>query len=390
MSTIEEKDEAVNPGSPVNQSGLAPPSFHLEEMVLNMGPQHPSTHGVLRLVLHLDGELVVSVEPVLGYLHRGFEKLAESRTYLQYMAMISRLDYLSGFFMEWGYVRSIEALMGVRAPKRAEYIRVILGELNRIMSHQVAIGDFMLNLGAVTPFFWVFRDREDAMDLMEMVTGQRMMYNYLRVGGVRWDLPDEFEAGCRKFIKDFPARIDEYEALITDNEIFISRTLGMGIIKPYEALDYGISGPNARASGVDWDLRREVGYSVYPEFDFDVPLGQHGDCFDRYKCRIEEMRQSVRIIEQALDSMCGGPVNIKLPPMLRPPAGDVYRAVESPRGEYGVYIVSNGGLRPWRLKLRDPTFSAISMIPKLTAGNKIADMVAIVGSLDLLMGGVDR
>lgn len=389
MSVIEEKNGPKAPSEEQNNQ-QAPPSFHLEEMVLNMGPQHPSTHGVLRLVLHLDGELVVSVEPVLGYLHRGFEKLAESRTYLQYMAMISRLDYLSGFFMEWGYVRSVEALMGVRAPKRAEYIRVILGELNRIMSHQVAIGDFMLNLGAVTPFFWVFRDREDAMDLMEMATGQRMMYNYLRVGGVRWDLPDGFEAGCRKFISEFPARIDEYEALITDNEIFISRTLGMGIIKPYEALDYGISGPNARASGVDWDLRREVGYSVYPEFDFDVPLGQHGDCFDRYKCRIEEMRQSVKIIEQALDSICGGPVNIKLPPMLRPPAGDVYRAVETPRGEYGVYIVSNGGLRPWRLKLRDPTFSAISMIPKLTAGNKIADLVAIVGSLDLLMGGVDR
>jgi len=375
---------------PAKQSGPVKSSFHLEEMILNMGPQHPSTHGVLRLVLHLDGELAVSVEPVLGYLHRGFEKLAENRTYLQYMAMISRLDYLSGSFMEWGYVRSIEALMGVRVPKRAEYIRVILGELNRIISHHVAIGDFMLNLGAVTPFFWVFRDREDVMDLMEMVTGQRMMYNYMRVGGVRWDLPDEFEAGCRKFLKEFPGRIDEYEELISDNEIFLSRTLGMGIIKPFEALDYGISGPNARASGVDWDLRREVGYSVYPEFDFDVPLGQHGDCFDRYKCRIEEMRQSVRIIEQALDSICGGPVNIKLPPMFRPPAGDVYRAVETPRGEFGVYLVSNGGLRPWRLKLRDPTFSAIAMIPKLTAGNKIADLVAIVGSLDLLMGGVDR
>ena len=374
-------DELTGPGHPV---------FHLDEMILNMGPQHPSTHGVLRLVLHLDGELVVSVEPVLGYLHRGFEKLAENRTYLQYLAMISRLDYLSGIFMEWSYVRSIEALMKIRVPKRAEYIRVIVAELNRIISHHIAIGDFMLNLGCWTPFFWVFRDREDVMDLLEMVTGQRMMYNYLRVGGVRWDLPDGFEAGCRKFLKGFPAKIDEYEKLITENEIFISRTLGMGIIKPFEALDYGLSGPNARASGIDWDLRREVGYSVYPEFNFDVPLGEHGDCFDRYKCRIEEMRQSVRIIEQALDALCGGPVNLKLPPMLRPPAGDIYRAVETPRGEYGVYLVSNGGLRPWRLKLRDPTFVAISMIPKLTAGNKIADLVAIVGSLDLLMGGVDR
>ncbi len=374
-------DELTGPGHPV---------FHLDEMILNMGPQHPSTHGVLRLVLHLDGELVVSVEPVLGYLHRGFEKLAENRTYLQYLAMISRLDYLSGIFMEWSYVRSIEALMKIRVPKRAEYIRVIVAELNRIISHHIAIGDFMLNLGCWTPFFWVFRDREDVMDLLEMVTGQRMMYNYMRVGGVRWDLPDGFEAGCRKFLKGFPARIDEYEKLITENEIFISRTLGMGIIKPFEALDYGLSGPNARASGIDWDLRREVGYSVYPEFNFDVPLGEHGDCFDRYKCRIEEMRQSVRIIEQALDALCGGPVNLKLPPMLRPPAGDIYRAVETPRGEYGVYLVSNGGLRPWRLKLRDPTFVAISMIRKLTAGNKIADLVAIVGSLDLLMGGVDR
>ena len=374
-------DELTGPGKP---------SFHLEEMVLNMGPQHPSTHGVLRLVLHLDGELAVSVEPVLGYLHRGFEKLAENRTYLQYLAMLSRLDYLSGSFMEWSYVRSIEALMNIEVPKRAEYIRVIVSELNRIISHEVAIGDFMLNLGAVTPFFWVFRDREDVMDLLEMVTGQRMMYNYMRVGGVRWDLPEDFEAGCRKFLKEYPAKIDDYEQLITDNEIFISRTLGMGIIKPYEALDYGISGPNARASGIDWDLRREVGYSVYPEFDFKVPLGQHGDCFDRYKCRIEEMRESVKIVEQALDAICDGPVNLKLPPMLRPAAGDIYRAVESPRGEFGVYLVSNGGLRPWRLKLRDPTFSAISMIPKLTAGNKIADLVAIVGSLDLLMGGVDR
>ncbi len=371
-------------------TGPGHPAFHLDEMVLNMGPQHPSTHGVLRLVLHLDGELVVSVEPQLGYLHRGFEKLAENRTYLQYLAMISRLDYLSGFFMEWSYVRGVEALMSIRVPKRAEYIRVIIGELNRIISHHIAYGDFLMNLGASTPFVWAFRDREDVYDLLEMVTGQRMMYNYMRIGGVRWDLPGEFEAGCRKFLKNFPAKIDEYEKLVTENEIFLSRTLGMGIIKPFEVLDYGLSGPNARASGVDWDLRREVGYSVYPEFDFKVPLGQHGDCYDRYKCRIEEMRESTKIIEQALDAICGGPVNIKMPPMLRPPAGDVYRAVETPRGEYGVYLVSNGGLRPWRLKLRDPTFSAISMIPKLTAGNKIADLVAIAGSLDLIMGGVDR
>lgn len=362
----------------------------MDEMVLNMGPQHPSTHGVLRLILHLDGELVMKVDPVIGYLHRGFEKLAENRTYLQFLAMISRLDYLSGIFMEWSYVRAVEDLMEIEVPPRGEYLRVIVAEINRIISHQVAIGDFMLNLGSWTPFFWTFRDREIAMDLIEMVTGQRMMYNYLRVGGVRYDLPEGFEAACRDFVTYFPPKIDEYEQLITDNEIFLSRTLGMGIILPHEAINHGISGPNLRGSGVKWDLRRSEGYSAYGDFDFDIPVGQWGDAFDRYKCRIEEMRQSVRIIGQALDGLPGGPVNVKLPPMLRPPAGSIYRAVESPRGEFGVHLVSQGGLRPWRVKLRDPSFVAISLLPKLLANNKIADLVAVCGSLDVLMGGTDR
>lgn len=371
-------------------SGLGSPVLHLEEMLLNMGPQHPSTHGVLRLKLHLDGELVISVDPVIGYLHRGFEKLAENRTYLQFLAMISRLDYLSGIFMEWAYVRSVEELLELEVPSRGEHLRVIVAEINRIISHHVALGDFMLNLGSWTPFFWTFRDREVAMDLIEMVTGQRMMYNYMRIGGVRYDLPDGFEEKCRDFIKYFPPKIDEYEKLITDNEIFLSRTLGIGVISPDEAFSYGLSGTNLRASGVKWDLRRVEGYSAYPQFDFEVPVGQWGDAFDRYKVRIEEMRQSVRIIEQALDSLPGGPVNVKLPPMLRPPAGSAYRAVESPRGEFGCYLASDGGLRPWRAKLRDPSFVAISMLPKLMAGNKIADIVAICGSLDVLMGGTDR
>ncbi|MBE0428707.1 MAG: NADH-quinone oxidoreductase subunit D [Thermoleophilia bacterium] len=362
----------------------------MEEMLLNMGPQHPSTHGVLRLILHLDGELVISVDPVIGYLHRGMEKIAENRTYLQMLAMMSRMDYLSGIFMEWAYVRAVEDLMDLELPPRAEYLRVITAELNRIMSHHVAIGDFMLNLGSWTPFFWTFRDREIAMDLIEMVTGQRMMYNYMRVGGVRYDLPDEFEPACREFLDYFPAKIDEYEKLITYNEIFLSRTLGMGVIPPHEAVSQGLSGPNLRGSGVKWDLRRAEPYSVYDEFDFEVPVGTWGDAFDRYKCRIEEMRQSVRIIRQALDGLPDGPVNVKTPPMLRPPAGSIYRAVESPRGEWGVYMVSNGGLRPWRLKMRDASFVAISMLPRLLAGNKIADLIAIGGSLDVLMGGTDR
>lgn len=366
------------------------PYFHLEEMVLNMGPQHPSMHGVLRLVLRLNGELVIDVDPALGYLHRGFEKLAENRTYYQFLSMLSRLDYLSGIFMEWSYVRAVEDLMEIEVPERAEYLRVITGELNRIASHQISIGDFLLNLGTWTPFFWTFRDREDIFDMLEMVTGQRMMYNYMRVGGVKADLPDGFESACRKFIKTFPKMVDEYEQLVTDNEIFLTRTLGVGVYEPDEAVDYGLTGPNLRGSGVAWDLRKNEPYSVYPNFDFDVPVGRHGDCYDRYKCRIEEFRQSVRIIEQALDSLPGGPVNVKMPPMLKPPAGEIYRGVESPRGEWGNYLVSNGGLRPYRLKLRDPSYVAISTLPRILPGNNIADVIAIAGSLDPIMGAVDR
>ncbi len=355
-----------------------------------MGPQHPSTHGVLRLVLHLDGELIVSADPDIGYLHRGFERLAENRTYLQFFSMLSRLDYLAGFFMEWAYVRAIEELMEIEPPPRAEYLRVIVGELNRIISHHMGIGDYLLNLGAATPMFWMFRDREDVLDLLEMLTGQRMMYNFARVGGVRYDLPDGFEDKCRKFLKEFPARIDEYEQLITGNEIFLARSVGVGVITAEAALDFGLSGPNLRAAGIPWDLRREDAYSVYPELDFDIPTGKNGDSFDRYKCRIEELRQSVRIIGQALDALPGGPVNMRMPPMLRPPAGEIYCAVETGRGEWSNYLISDGGLRPYRLKLRDSCFVAVSTLPEILPGNKVADVVGIAGSLDLIMGAVDR
>ncbi len=304
------------------------PYLRLEEMVLNMGPQHPATHGVLRLVLHLNGELVVKVNPVLGYLHRGFEKLAENRTYYQFFAMLGRLDYLANIFMEWPFVRCVEDLMEIEVPRRAEYLRVIIGELNRIASHHMALGDFLLNLGTWTPFFWTFRDRERIMDLLEMLTGQRMMYNYMRVGGVKYDIPEGFEPELRKFLKEFPAKIDEYEKLVTGNEIFLARTLGLGIIEPDEAVDYGLTGPNLRASGVTWDLRKDRGYSAYTDFDFGIPIGKHGDCFDRYKCRIQEMRQSTRIIEQALDGLPEGPFNTRVPPILRPPAGEIYRSEE--------------------------------------------------------------
>jgi NADH-quinone oxidoreductase subunit D len=366
------------------------PYLRLEEMVLNVGPQHPATHGVLRLVLHLNGEMIVKADPVLGYLHRGFEKLAENRTYYQFLAMMSRLDYLANIFMEWPLVRCLEGLMRIKVPRRAEYLRIMVAELNRIASHQMAIGDFLLNLGAGTPIFWAFRDREVIIDLLEMLCGQRMMYNYMRVGGVRYDIPPGFEAACRKFIAEFPARIDEYEKLITDNEIFLARTLGVGIIDAAEAIDYGLTGPNLRASGVSWDLRKDDAYSAYNDFEFDIPIGKHGDCFDRYKCRIEEMRQSLKIVEQALDGLPEGPVSAGIPPMLRPRAGEKYRAVESPRGEWGLFLVSNGGLRPYRLKMRDPNFVAISTLPRILPGYKIADVIAIAGSMDFMLGGADR
>jgi NADH-quinone oxidoreductase subunit D len=369
--------------------------LRLDEVIVNMGPQHPSTHGVLRLVVTLDGEMVKDVIPVIGYLHRCKEKLAEKRTYYQYIPIPDRTEYVAGMNCEWGYVMTVEKLAGIQPTRRAEVIRVIMAELNRIASHQVAVGTFVADLAPLgtAMVFYMFRDREQILDLLESVSGARMMFNYFRFGGVRYDLPDGWVEKCREFLDKLPKMVQEYEALVETNAIFLQRCLGKGVISQQDVVDYAITGPNARASGVAHDLRRTRPYSVYPELDFDLCLGQHGDVYDRYKVRIEEMKQSRAIILQCLDMLPKGPVQVgslKPPYVITPPPGAAYTAQENPRGEYGTYIVSDGSRYPYRLKYRDPCFINLQIFPKLLSGNKIADAVAISGSMDLVLGGIDR
>ncbi len=383
-------DEATARGEGSDVDGLA-----FNEVVVNMGPQHPSTHGVLRLVVTLDGELIKDVIPVIGYLHRCKEKLAEKRTYFQYIPIVDRTEYLASINCEWAYVMTVEKLAGIQATRRAEFIRVITGELMRIASHLVAVGTFTADLSPLGPamVFYMFRDREVILDLMEELTGARMMFNYYRFGGVRYDLPDGWTSKCRDFLKMFPAKIKEYEALVDSNAVFLQRTQGKGVITQQDVVDYGITGPNARASGIDLDLRRSRPYSVYPELDFEVITAQHGDIFDRYRCRMDEMRQSLRIIEQCLDLLPNGPVqlgSLRAPYVITPPPGSAYVGQENPRGEYGMYIESDGSRYPYRLKYRDPCFCNLQLFPKILSGNKIADAVAISGSIDLVLGGIDR
>ncbi len=383
-------EEATARGEGSDVDGLA-----FNEVVVNMGPQHPSTHGVLRLVVTLDGELVKDVIPVIGYLHRCKEKLAEKRTYFQYIPIVDRTEYLASINCEWGYVMTVEKLAGIQVTRRAEFIRVITGELMRIASHLVAVGTFTADLSPLgtAMVFYMFRDREVILDLMEELTGARMMFNYYRFGGVRYDLPDGWVERCRDFLKMFPAKIKEYEALVDTNAVFLQRTQGKGVITQQDIVDYGITGPNARASGIDLDLRRTRPYSVYPELDFEVITAQHGDIFDRYRCRMDEMRESLKIVEQCLDMLPKGPVqlgSLRAPYVITPPPGSAYVGQENPRGEYGTYIESDGSRYPYRLKFRDPCFCNLQLFPKLLSGNKIADAVAISGSIDLVLGGIDR
>lgn len=382
--------EARAAGRGSNVDGL-----EFNEVIVNMGPQHPSTHGVLRLVVTLDGELVKDVIPVIGYLHRCFEKIAEKRTYFQYIPYPARTEYVAGMNCEWGYVMAVEKLAGIRPTRRAEFIRVIVGELSRIASHLVAVGTFTADLSPLgtAMVFYMFRDRETILDLLEEVSGARMMFNYYRFGGVRYDLPDGWVEKCRDFLAEFPKLIKEYESLVDENAIFLQRTQGKGVITQQDVIDYGITGPNARASGVAHDLRRTRPYSVYPELDFEVCTEGHGDIFDRYRVRMDEMRESVKIVEQCLDMLPRGPVqpgSLRAPYVVTPPPGECYVGQENPRGEYGVYLVSDGSRYPYRLKYRDPCFCNLQIFPKLLSGNKIADAVAISGSIDLVLGGIDR
>ncbi len=366
---------------------------NLEEhsLYLNMGPQHPSTHGVLRVILRMDGEYIEEAEPVLGYIHRMHEKMGENRPYAQYLPNMGRVDYLSALIFNHGYAGAVEKSAGIVPPPRAEYIRVITGELNRISSHLLWFGAYVLDLGGFTPFLYSFDDRETILDLLESVTGSRLTYCYFRFGGVNRDITDDFITGTRAFIKRLRSRLPMYETLVTKNVIFINRVKGIGIITPELARRYGVTGPVIRGSGIKYDIRKNEPYSVYPEFDFEIPVQSGCDALSRYIVRMLEMEQSMRIIEQALDKLPDGPVMApKVPKKVKPPKGDCYFAVETARGEFGTYLVSDGSETAYRIKLRVPGFSNLSTFSEISRDNLLADAISALGSLDLVIPEIDR
>jgi len=381
--------------SDLHQEGEIPSDIRTEELTLNMGPQHPSTHGVLRVVLQTDGELVLQATPYVGYLHRCAEKIAEKVTYRQFTPYTDRLDYLAGMNNNLGFALAVEKLGGIEVPARAEYLRVIFAELNRIASHLVATGCYGLDMGAFTPFVYCFREREYVLDLFEAVCGARLTYSYITIGGVREDLPDGWIGRCREFLDYLGPKIAEYNNLLSYNHIFINRTGNVGVCPPDLALAYGLTGSCLRGSGVKWDLRKATPYCRYNEFDFDIPVGRGekgtvGDCWDRYFVRIQEIGQSVRIIRQALDKLTEGPTQAKVPRAVKLPAGEIYYEVENPRGQLGFYLVSEGGTSPYRLKIRGPSFCNLSVLPVVARNCLLADVTALLGSLDIVMGEVDR
>ncbi|MDH7479038.1 MAG: NADH-quinone oxidoreductase subunit D [Syntrophomonadaceae bacterium] len=361
-----------------------------QEISLNLGPQHPSTHGVYRSILTLDGETITQVENVIGYLHRGLEKTAESRTYAQFIPYTDRIDYLAPLIYEHGYVGAVEKLAGIEVPERAEYLRVIMAELSRIASHLIFAGTMAIDLASSTAWMYCYREREKILDLFEMVAGQRMTTNYLRFGGVAHDLPPGFEPACRRFLAEFPVKLEEIHQLLTNNEIFVARTRGIGLLPGEKAIAYGVTGPNLRASGVKYDVRRAEPYSIYPRLDFEVPVRQQGDSFDRYCIRFDEMMESRRIILQALDSLPAGPVMGKTPKVLKPPAGEIYHLVESSKGAVGFYLVSDGSTRPYRLHIRGPSFLTIGVFPEMAKGWMMQDVISILASIDPVLGEIDR
>ncbi len=373
------------------------------DMTLNIGPQHPSTHGVLRLVAKVDGERVESVEPVIGYMHRGYEKLAEVRTYAQITALVNRIDWVSGFANEVPFVVAVERLMGIEAPERAQWIRLILTEMTRISSHLLFMSSYPLELGAATPLMYALREREHVMDLIEGVTGGRFHPNFNRVGGVKpaagggsdqkkvsQDLPAGFLQGTRDAMDKVDAVCDELDNLVMGNELIKARTVGVGVIPPDVAVKYGLSGPNLRASGVGFDLRKHEQVLPYDRFEFDIPVGENGDCYDRFTVRLAELRQAIRIVRQAVDTIPSGPLQAKVPRVLKVPPGAIYVRAENPKGEMGYYVISQGGRIPYRVKVRSASFSNLSILPWILEGALVPDLVAIMGSLDFVLGDVDR
>lgn len=386
-----------------------------EYMTLNMGPQHPSTHGVLRLLLTLDGETVIDCKPDIGYLHTGIEKNGEKLKYQQVITLTDRMGYLDNMLDELGFVLAVEKLLGIEVPERVKWIRVLFAELERISSHLVWLGTHALDLGAMSVFLYCFREREKILDIKELTSGVRMMTSYFRIGGLAQDLPPEFEPRVREFVGVFPDRIDQYEELLSKNELWMERTQGVGVLAPQDAIDWGCTGPTLRGSGVFTDLRKTNPYSGYENFEFDVPLGKNGDVYDRYICRVREMRESLKIVSQALDGMPEGPWRIDdrkiVPPPkdelatsmeslihhfklftegLKPPPGEVYQVIEAGRGQMGWYVVSDGSAKPYRFHMRAPSFYNLEALPKMTKGSMVADVVAIIGSIDIVLGEIDR
>jgi len=390
-------------------------TFETRELSISMGPQHPATHGVLRLVLNLDGETVVKCTPYVGYLHRGVEKLGENRTYFAALPLSDRLDYISSMNNNVGYVNAVEKLFGIEAPERAKFIRTMVAEMGRISSHIIWLGTHVLDIGATTPFLYAFREREVIMDLFEMLCGARLTVSYPRVGGVRNDISQEFLDELYEFVLDFPSKMDDYETLVTENRVWKDRTVDIGVISAEEAINWGLTGGTLRGSGVDYDLRKYAPYDAYDKVEFDVPVGKKGDCYDRYLVRIEEMRQANRIIKQCIEKLPAGPVMADAPKFTLPPKdqvlkdmehlihqfilitkgptvpeGEVYMGTEVPKGELGFYFISDGTGKPYRMRVRSPSFIHASVLPRLSEGGLIADVIANVGTIDIVLGECDR
>jgi NADH-quinone oxidoreductase subunit D len=365
----------------------------LREMELNFGPQHPSTHGVLRIVLKVDGERIVSARPDIGYLHRGTEKLFETETFPMVIPHTDRLDYVAAATNNHAYVLVVEKLLGLEIPKRAQYIRVVLDEMQRISSHLLWLATAAIDLGAITPFFYTFREREVILDLFEDYCGARLTLNCMRVGGLQEDLTPGWLDKLRAFTEDLGPKIDEYEDLLTENRIWKLRTIGVGILNTERCIEWGVTGPPLRAAGLAWDIRRAIPYECYSELDFEIPTGKNADTYDRYLVRIAELRQSRRILLQCcdwLDKNPTGDIRGKVPRVIKPPVGDAYASVESPKGELGFYLVSNGGNRPYRLRVRPPSFINLQALPEMARGHMVSDLVAIIGTIDIVLGEVDR
>src|ERR1700675_5096153 len=364
--------------------------FDAEEMVLNMGPQHPSTHGVLRVILKLDGETVVGLDCDIGFLHRGVEKIGEHDTYAMITPYWDRLDYVAAVSNDLCYVEGVEKMLQVEVPKRAEYLRVILTELQRIASHLLWLGTHALDIGALTPLFYCFREREEILKIFEKYCGARLTTHAFRIGGLQYETYDGFEADVKRFCDDFATKIDEYETLLTENRIWVGRTKGVGKLSAEDAIAMGVTGPVLRASGVKWDIRKAMPYAAYDQYKFEIPTRETGDTYDRYVVRMEEMRQSRLICLQAAESIPSGPIMARIGKVLKPPPGEVYHAIEAPKGEIGYYIISDGTTQPYRVRIRPPSLINLEAFDKMIRGHLVADVVAIIGTLDIVLGEVDR